>query len=131
MSTVWLYRIAAILLVIFAILHTIGFLGFKPPSPEGRAVLESMNNVHFDLGGKMFTYGEFYVAFGLFVTVYLLFSAFIAWQLSRTTAKPLGWALFAVQVASLVLACIYFSTPQISFTGILVICTGWAALRST
>src|ERR1700739_4316184 len=93
MSTPWIYRIAAILLVLFAVLHTIGFLSFKPPSPEGRAVLESMNTVHFDVGGTSFSFGEFYKAFGLFVTVYGLFSAFIAWHLSRAPVRPLAWAL--------------------------------------
>lgn len=130
MSTAWLYRTAAVLLVLFAVLHTIGFLGFKPPTPEGRAVLESMNTVHFNLDGKSFSFGEFYRAFGLLVTVYLLFSAYVAWVLSRVSVKGLSWGLFAVQAASLVLAVIYFSTPQISFTGILALCTGWAAVRS-
>jgi hypothetical protein len=128
-STAWLYRLAAVLLVIFAVLHTIGFMGFKPPTPEGRAVLESMNQVHFLLGGKSFSYGEFYTAFGLLVTVYLFFSAYVAWCLSRAGTKDMAWALFVVQAASLVLACVYFSTPQISFTGVLTACTGWAALR--
>jgi hypothetical protein len=129
-SAVWVYRIAAVMLVLFAVLHTIGFLGFKPPTPEGRAVLESMNSVHFQIDGKSFTYGEFYRAFGLFVTVYMLFSAYVAWLLSRIPMKSLGWGLFAVQAAGLVLAVVYFSIPQISFTGILSVCTGWAALRS-
>jgi hypothetical protein len=130
MSTAWLFRIAAILLVFFAVLHTIGFLSFVPPSPEGRAVLESMNNVHFDLDGKSFSLGQFYKAFGLFVTISFLFSAFVAWHLSRTATRPLAWALFAAQAAGLVLACIYFATPQISFTGILMGVTGWAAIRT-
>jgi hypothetical protein len=129
-STVWLYRIAAAILVVFAVLHTFGFLAFKPPTPEGQAVFESMNNVHFQIDGKSFSYGEFYRAFGLFITVYMLFSAYVAWLLSRTPMKSLGWGLFAVQAAGLVLAIVYFSTPQISFSGILSACTGWAALRS-
>jgi hypothetical protein len=130
MIAVWLYRIAAVLLVVFAALHTYGFLNFVPPTPEGRAVMESMNGVHFALEGKSFSYGEFYKAFGLFVTVYLLFSAVVAWHLSRATALVLAWGLFLVQVASLALACIYFSTPQISFSGILTLCTGWAVFRN-
>jgi hypothetical protein len=129
MTTAWLYRIAAALLVLFAVLHTMGFLSFKPPTAEGRAVLESMNTVHFEIAGKSFSYGEFYRAFGLFVTVYLLFSAYVALLLSRTPVKGLGWGLFAVQAAGLVLAVVYFSTPQISFTGVLSLCTGWAAAR--
>jgi hypothetical protein len=37
--------------------------------------------VHFSFGGGTFSYGGFYVGFGLFVTAYLLFSALLAWQL--------------------------------------------------
>ncbi len=38
MSPTLLYRIAAALLLLFAAGHTLGFLAFKPPSPEGLAV---------------------------------------------------------------------------------------------
>ena len=129
MSSTWLYRIAAVVLLLFAALHTYGFMNFRPPTPEGRAVLESMNQVRFEVKGATFSYGGFYEAFGLFATVFMLFSAFVAWHLSRFASKELAWALFASQAAGLVLGCIYFSTPQIVFAGLLTACTGWAALR--
>jgi hypothetical protein len=50
MKATVLYRIASGLLVLFAVGHTLGFLNFKPPSPEGLAVREAMNNVHFQSG---------------------------------------------------------------------------------
>ena len=37
MSATLLYRIAAGLLLLFAVGHTLGFLGFKPASVEGLA----------------------------------------------------------------------------------------------
>ena len=137
MSAVWLYRIATGVLVVFAALHTYGFLNFVPPSPEGRAVMESMNSVHFELNGARFSYGGFYKAFGLFVSVGMLFSAFVAWHLSRTVVKApqaiggLAWGFFLLQAANLALCCIYFSTPQIAFNGVLAVCTGWAAFKVT
>jgi hypothetical protein len=81
MKAAVLYRIASVLLVLFAAGHTVGFLRFNPPSAEGQAVYESMNQVHFQVKGSSFSYGGFYRGFGLFVTVYLLFSAFLAWYL--------------------------------------------------
>ena len=133
MKATWLYRIAAILLVLFSLGHTIGFLNFKPPTPEGIAVHNAMNNVHFQMSGASLSYGSFYVGFGLFVTAYLLFVAFVAWHLSGLAGKTpqligtLGWGLFAVQVASLVLSWIYFAGPPIAFSGVLAVCLGWAA----
>ena len=79
MSATRLYRIAAVLFVLFAAAHTFGFLRFKPPTEEGMAVLNAMNTVHF----AGFSYGGFYVGFGLYVSVYMIFSAFLAWHLSN------------------------------------------------
>jgi hypothetical protein len=41
----------------------------------------------------------------------------------------LGWALFAAQVATIALSCIYFSTPQAVFSGAVAICVGLAAWK--
>ena len=35
MNATLLYRIAAALLLLFTVLHTFGFLGFKPQPPKG------------------------------------------------------------------------------------------------
>jgi len=43
MKAVTLYRIASVLLVLFAAGHTFGFLKFKPSSAEGLAVRDAMN----------------------------------------------------------------------------------------
>src|SRR5262252_3464241 len=97
MNATLLYRIAAVLLLLFAIGHTYGFLGFKPPSPEGVAVRDAMNSVSIQFKGTNFTYGNFYRGFGLTVTVYLLFAAFLAWHIgSLASSQPqsigmLGW----------------------------------------
>jgi hypothetical protein len=133
MKATLLYRIASVLLILFAAGHTVGFLRFKSPSPEGRAVWEAMNDVHFQVRGASFSYGGFYIGFGLFVTAYMLFSAFLAWHLGALASKnpqaigALGWAFFAVQVASLILSWIYFSAPPVVFSALVAACLGWAA----
>src|SRR5262249_55306937 len=83
MKPIVLYRIAAVLFGVFAAGHTIGFLKFRPPTPEGLAVFDAMNHVQFEVKGSKFTYGAFYTGFGLFATLYLLFSAFLAWHLGN------------------------------------------------
>jgi len=60
-----LYKMASVLMVLFTLAHTYGFLKFKPPSPEGLAVLDSMKKVYFQVKGATFSYGGFYRGFGL------------------------------------------------------------------
>lgn len=57
MKAIMLYRIASVLLVLFAAGHTFGFLKFKPPTAEGLAVRDAMNNVHFQVGGHFQLWG--------------------------------------------------------------------------
>ena len=128
-----LYRVASVLLILFAVGHTVGFLKFKAPSVEGRAVWDSMNNVHFRLGRASSSYGGFYIGFGLFATLYLLFAAYLAWHLgglARSNPQAigaLGWMFFAVQVVSLVLSWKYFLPPPVILSGLVAICLGWAS----
>src|ERR1700730_10721280 len=133
MKATWLYRISAILLLLFATGHTIGFLKFVPPTPEGQAVMDAMNNVHLQPGAT-YTYGGFYRGFGLFVTIYFLFAAFLAWhlgELARTfpaAAGSLPWICVCLQLASLALTWKYFPPPPTVFSALAVLCTGWAAI---
>jgi hypothetical protein len=130
MSAAALYRAGAVVLVLFAILHTIGFMSFKPPTAEGLAVRDAMTSVKFDINGSSLSYGNFYQGFGLFVTVYLLFAAFLAWYLAAHPAPGIGWGLCAAQIAGMALAWIYFSGIQVSFCAVVAACIGWATWRS-
>jgi hypothetical protein len=103
-STVF-YRIASVLLAIFAVLHTIGFRQTDPTWIVD-ALLRSMQSIHFAVQGFSRSYWDFFVGFGLFVTVFLLFAAILAWQLSRLPAESLvrmsgiAWA-FAICFAAI------------------------------
>src|ERR1700676_2660479 len=118
MKATYLFRIAAILFVLFAAGHTIGFLKFVPPTPEGQAVMAAMNNVRLQ-PGTVYTYGDFYRGFGLFATVYFLFAAFLAWHLGELARKlpaaagSLPWIFFCVQLASLAITWRYFPAPPV------------------
>jgi hypothetical protein len=133
MAVTWLYRIAAIVFVLFAVGHTYGFLSLRPPSAEGRAVYDAKNTVHFVVNGRSYTYGGFYGGFGLSCTVSLIFSAFLSWhlgELARSTPAAigaLGWVFFVVQVASAVLSFMYFGPPPMVLSALLAIILGLAA----
>ena len=126
-ATLW-FRISAVILLLFAVGHTFGFLTFKPPTEQGMAVREAMTNVHFQVGGKIFSYGGFYRGFGISATIGMLFEGFICWflgGLARRSPKevaPIGWALVVQQIAGMVLALMYFGVPPTIFSAVLTVC---------
>lgn len=132
MKPILLYRIASGLFILFAASHTMGLFS-KPPTTEASVVRAAMNDAHFRFMGSDCTYGQFFIGFGLLFTAYLLFSAFVAIYLgSLTQNNPeaiggLGWAFFLVQVASLALSCIYFFAAPAAVSGLVTVCSGWAA----
>src|SRR5450432_2003214 len=89
MKASMLYRISSVLLVLFAAGHT---FGFRQNNPQwgADAVLGLMRSVHFDAQGFTRTYWDFFSAFGLLFSVFLLFAAVLAWQLSRLPAEILA-----------------------------------------
>ncbi len=122
-----IYRITAGWLTLFGVLHTYGFLSFRPPSADGLAVFTAMNAVHFAVKGTSYSYGNFYEGFGLMLSVYLFFSAFVSWQLAGMKARSIAWALCAVQVAGIALSLHYFGPPQ-AISGLVAVgLTAWAA----
>lgn len=130
------YRIAAVLFVLFASGHTAGFLTFRPKSAEGLAVLENMRQVHFKFGSTTDTWLNFYTGFGLFVSVYMIFSIFLAWRLSNTQpgeiamARALAWVLFGVQVANVAVCYAYFGPVQVAFAAACAATIGFAAVQT-
>src|SRR3954465_14757457 len=99
------YRIAAVLLLLFAGAHT---LGFRQSDPKWGvdALLASMRSIHFDVLGSNRSYWDLFVAAGFSVGVFYLFSAVLAWQLGGLPLAPLAlmrgtaWA-FALSFAAI------------------------------
>jgi hypothetical protein len=112
------YRVAAGLLVVFATMHTLGGL-FGPHrfGAEPEAVFSAMKAVQFQTRGATCSWYGFWMGFGLVTTVFLLVSAAVAWHLGgmdpgdRRKVAPIGWALFAGQVAMAALSWAYFFPP--------------------
>src|SRR2546423_1286790 len=92
------YRIAAILLLLFAAGHTLGFRE-SDPTWGVDTVLGSMRSIHFEVQGFNRTYWDLFVAAGFLVGVCYLFAAALAWQLGGLPAETLAgmgvtlWAL--------------------------------------
>ncbi len=122
-----LYRIASVLMVLFAAGHT---LGFRKSDPQWRVdtLLASMRSIHFHTQGFDRTYWDFYTGFGLFVTVFLIFAAVVAWQFGGLAASELGrlrvlaWALAICFVAATFLSWQYFFLAPVVFSAVISVC---------
>jgi hypothetical protein len=103
------YRIASVLLILFAALHTFGFQQVDPQWGVDPLVT-SMQSTHFDVMGTRRTYWDFFVGFGLFFSIFLVFTALLAWQLSGlsreilATLRGTAWALVLCFAAVTILA---------------------------
>ena len=121
------YRIAAVLLLLFAVGHTVGF-SLSDPSWGVDALLGSMRSVHFNIQGFSRTYWDFFVAAGYSVGVFYLFAAVLAWQLGGLPAETLGgmrltvWALALCFAAIAVLSWRYLFVIPIVFSTLITVC---------
>ena len=129
------YRISSVLLLLFAAGHT---LGFRQNNPEwgADAVLGVMRSVHFNAQGFTRTYWDFFSAFGLFFSVFLLFAAVLAWLLGGLPAETLArvrgiaWALAICFVAITIVNWRYAFTIPIVFSSLITVCLIAAAWLS-
>jgi len=120
-----LYRIAAALILLFDIGHS---AGYPWSDPKWGVDTSAMRSSHFQILGFSRTYWDFYVGFGLFVSVFLLLAAVLAWQLGsipaqtaplvRATAGALSLSFIAVTL----LSWMYFFTIPIIFSGLIAVC---------
>jgi hypothetical protein len=129
------YRIAAVLLLLFAVGHT---LGFRQSDPKWGvdALLGSMRSIHFDVQGFNRTYWDFFMAAGFSVGVFYLFAAILAWQLGGLAAATLAlmrgtaWALALCFAAITVVSWRYLFIIPIAFSIVITLCLTAAAWLS-
>jgi hypothetical protein len=93
MRTTLYLRIASVLAIIHAILHTIGGVLSKPKNgaPE-IAVIEAMKSRSFNVMGSMRTYWDFFYGYGWLLGLALLVEGILFWQLAtiaKTNAAPI------------------------------------------
>jgi hypothetical protein len=130
-----LYRIASVLLLLFAAGHTVGFLQIDPKWGVD-SMVTAMRSIHFDVQGSNRTYWEFYVGFGLFVSVFLVFSAVLTWQLGGLPTGTLAlmrgtaWSLVICFGALAILSWRYFFIIPIAFSIAILLCLTAAAWLS-
>ncbi|HWX56872.1 MAG TPA: hypothetical protein VN176_19985 [Verrucomicrobiae bacterium] len=127
------YRIAAVLLLLFCAGHT---SGVPWSDPKWGVDIHSVQSTHFYVMGFSRTYWDFYVGFGIFVSVFLLFAAILAWQLGGLPPATLALMrgiprAFAVCFAGITfLSWRYFFTIPIVFSAVVTLCLTAAAWLS-
>jgi len=128
-------RIASIITLLFSAGHTMG--GMESWSPQGdTAVLRTMKSFRFDAMGVSRTYWDFYLGFGLFISVFLLLQAVLLWQLAAIAkadpvrVRPLIASFFLASVACALPAWKFIFAAPVIFSLAITACLGLAFLTS-
>jgi len=129
------YRVAAVLLLLFAVGHTLGFRQTDPTWGVDTLV-GSMRSIHFDIQGFTRSYWDLFVAAGFSVGVLYLFAAVLAWQLGGLPAETLAamritvWALALCFAAITVVSWTYLFMFPFVFSIVITVCLTAAAWLS-
>jgi hypothetical protein len=129
------YRIAAVLLLLFAFGHILGFRQSDPSWGVDR-LLGSMRSIHFDVQGFSRTYWDLFIAAGFSVGVLYLFAAVLAWQLGSLPAETLAvmrvtvWAFALCFAVITVVSWRYLFIFPIVFSIVITACLTAAAWLS-
>lgn len=131
-----LYRGVAVLLLLFAVAHTLGF-SQSDPKWGVDALLGAMRSLHFDVQGSSRTYWDLFMAAGLSVGAFYLFASVLAWQLGglpgETLARLRGvtWAFGLCFAAITVVSWKYLFILPVVFSAVAAGCLLSAAWLSS
>jgi hypothetical protein len=134
-----LYRIASVLLLLFAVGHTLGFRQ-SDPTWGVDTLLASMRSMHFGVQGFSRTYWDLFVAAGFSVGVFYLFAAVVAWQLGGLPPESLSlmrltaWALALSFAAITLVSWRYLFILPIVFSLVITVCltaAAWLSAKTT
>jgi hypothetical protein len=130
-STSMMLRMASIISLLFAAGHTLG--GLQSWSPPGETeVLRAMRSFRFDADGMNRTYSDFYIGFGLIISVFLLAQTAVLWQLSTVSKKdpalirPILSVFFISVVANAALTWRFFFAVPVILSVAMALCLGLA-----
>jgi len=136
MKPVLFLRIASVLTLIHAVLHTIGgVFGNVEPGPAAVAV-EAMKTNQFLLMGHMRSFWDFYRGMGLAGTISLTAEAILFWQLASLAKtdpqrlRPIMGTFLVAYAAIAVNSYTYFFLGPVIFEILIVACLGLAIVTA-
>ena len=134
MTSKLLYRIAAVLLLLFAGLHTFGFSKIDPAWGVD-SLIAQLRQATFLAQGQTRSYWDFYIGFGLSVSAWQLLAAAVAWELGGLPSETLAripvirWGLVLAMVATTWLSWRYFFPAPLIFSVLVTLCLALASWR--
>ena len=135
MTAALLYRIASVVLVLYALGHTVGFSHIDPRWGIDAAINE-LRTKQIVIQGSRRTYFGFVLGFGYFCTTLMLFTALLAWELgglppATLAAMPvITWGFALSYLAATLVTVRYFFVAPITFSSLVTICLTLAAWLS-
>jgi len=131
-----LLRIAAIIALIFAGLHSMGAPWTPARGAPEQALVAMMKSLQFDAMGAQRTYFDFYYGFGVSISVYLAVQAIVIWlagDIARTNppaARPLIATMFASYAIVGAITFRYFFAGPLVFSAVICALLAWAWMRT-
>ena len=136
MKTTVPLRIASVLTLIHAVLHTVGGVFGKPSQGAAAAAVAAMQMNQFPTMGFMRSYWEFYRGMGMGVTIVLTIESIVFWQLG-TLAKtqsmrlrPILAVFLVAYVALAVNSYAYFFMGPVIAELLIAMCLGFAVVTA-
>jgi hypothetical protein len=131
-KAVLLLRIASVLALIHGVLHTIGGVFGSVAQGPMQTAATAMQVNQFDAMGSRRTYWEFFIGYGLVLTVKFLVETVVFWQLATLLKsyglqiRPLLIAFCVGYVADAFIAWRYFFAGPAVFEIVIAGCLFWA-----
>jgi hypothetical protein len=132
MRTVLFLRIASVLTLIHAVLHTIGGVFGGPDPGVQQATVAVMKANTFPVMGVTRSYEDFYMGLGLVVSVFLTVEAVVFWQLgslAKTDAlrlRPILATFLIGYLGAAVISYRYFFAGPVITEILIALCLGLA-----
>jgi hypothetical protein len=129
-------RIASVLTLIHAVMHTIGGVFGKPAPGVAAMVAETMRTNRFEVLGAIRSYADFYRGMGLGVTIFLTVEAVAFWLLASLVRsggvrfRPLLGAFLLGYLALAVNSWLYFFSGPVIAELLIAVCLGIAMLTA-
>jgi hypothetical protein len=136
MKTSGYLRIASVLTLIHAILHTVGGVFGKPAPGTASIVVATMQANHFRVFGVTRSYADFYLGLGLGITIFLLVAAVLMWQMAALAKndaarlRPMMGTLLVGFLAFAVNSYLYFFLAPVIVEVLIALCLGLAMMAA-
>ena len=124
MTATFLYRLASVLLIVFAAANTIWLMYFWHTA--------AANAPHFPFGHSDLTYVQVVLALEVFASLCIVFGAYLSWYLGTLVRRiphavgALAWALLAFEAVGTLVCLAYLSGFAFLVAALIAVCTAWA-----